>query len=42
MYDTAFFRNEPGYGCALAVALLVITLAVAIPVMRLLHGKREH
>jgi raffinose/stachyose/melibiose transport system permease protein len=43
MYRTAFRPGRPefGYASALAVALLVVTMAVAIPTMRLLHGKRE-
>lgn len=41
MYRTAFEAQRPGYGSAIAVALLVVTVAVALPVMRMLHGRRE-
>jgi len=41
VYRQAFDAGQPGYASALAVALLVVTVAVSIPAMRLLHGRRE-
>ncbi len=41
MYRTAFRANEFGYASALAVVLLLLTVAVAVPAMRLLHGRSE-
>jgi len=41
MYRTAFDARDFGYASALAVALLIVTLAVAIPAMRLLGGRRR-
>ncbi|MFO7898345.1 MAG: sugar ABC transporter permease [Planctomycetota bacterium] len=40
MYRTAFGAQSPGYGSAIAVALLAVTLLVAVPVMRMLRGRR--
>ncbi len=40
MYRTAFSALNYGYGSAIAVTLLVITLLVAVPAMRLLQGRR--
>jgi len=41
LYRTRFVEHQDGYACALAVALLLVVLAVALPAMRWLHGKRE-
>jgi raffinose/stachyose/melibiose transport system permease protein len=41
MYRTGVDGGETGYASALAVALLVVTVIVAAPAMKLLHGKRE-
>jgi len=42
VYRQAFDARQPGYASALAVALLAVTIAAAVPAMRLLHGRREN
>jgi len=43
MYRTAFRPGggDHGYASAMAVALLAITIIIAVPAMRVLHGRRE-
>lgn len=41
MYRTAFGAKEFGYASALAIVLLVLTFAVAVPAMRLMRGRAE-